>query len=316
LRPLSPETAGKLFLAGGTVGPLVDSLHNQCLLTYGILSISIDAPWQDVNVSVNAISTHLNLNQYPMPILIATSWLIPPLLGVAYVVLGGILPRIVDRMIGVGVGVKIRSTSNKDNIDMVVIDTVTTARPQQAQKQTQTQLKKTAIAAVLSTALIIKLSAILETGHYFSTDQNLGIMMAAALAQWLALDRTFLALLLALITAIGGPLSELPFVAHDCWTYIPEAANYFPLHGIDVDIDVDIDNPLFNPLLATLLGESPSELALSSITGPCYFAVTTDAIALGRWFDADAMADDVDASVDNVGVDNVGVDVDNVGVDN
>ena len=39
-------------------------------------------------------------------------------------------------------------------------------------------------------------------------------------------------------------------------------------------------------IVTFLLGENYSELALSSITGPCYLAVTNDSIALGRWFDA------------------------------
>ena len=44
--------------------------------------------------------------------------------------------------------------------------------------------------------------------------------------------------------------------------------------------------PDFWPLAAWSLGAGTGNewAGLSAITGPCYFAVTTDAIALGRWF--------------------------------
>ena len=86
------------------------------------------------------------------------------------------------------------------------------------------------------------------------------------------MDGTIVALLLATITALGGPLSELPFVAFGVWEYLPSASDYFPLEQW--------------PIASILGGDEYSHLALSSITGPCYFAVTMDAIALGRWFDA------------------------------
>ena len=106
---------------------------------------------------------------------------------------------------------------------------------------------------------------------------NLGIMTAADVMQWIALDCTPVALVAATITAIGGPLSELPFVAHGFWHYLPESANYLPLNGIGSE-------DIVHPLGSTLLGEGFQDLSLSSITGPCYFAVTMDAIALGRYF--------------------------------
>jgi hypothetical protein len=80
----------------------------------------------------------------------------------------------------------------------------------------------------------------------------------------------------ALLTSVGGPLCELPFVASGCWHYIPSAADYYPLRGL-----VEFLVPYYHDIDTYGL----SNLALSSITGPCYFAVTTDAIALGRWFD-------------------------------
>jgi hypothetical protein len=224
------KTAAKLFATGATVGPIVDSLHNQCLLQYDILPISL-------------------LDQH-----FASSWLIPPLLGVAYVVLGGVLPRIFDSFL---------------------------SSPSKNSTPSSHFLRDRAVFAVLSTAAIIKLSEFLQThpadaipilgtgiGEASSSTTNLVIMSVAALVQWIVLDTTPAALASALITAIGGPLSELPFVASHCWHYIPEAADYLPLSSL------------------TFLPEYTQQLTLSSITGPCYFAVTMDAIALGRWFDS------------------------------
>jgi hypothetical protein len=48
--------------------------------------------------------------------------------------------------------------------------------------------------------------------------------------------------------------------------------------------------------LQSILGDNYQDLALSSITGPCYFAVTMDAIALGRWFDLPSMNDEENLS--------------------
>ena len=90
-----PGTASKLFLTGATVGPLVDSIHNQCLLQYDLLPISVDlpaVPSADVTHAHDAVTASAS---------ICTSWLIPPLLGVAYVVLGGVLPRLMQNVISV-----------------------------------------------------------------------------------------------------------------------------------------------------------------------------------------------------------------------
>ena len=144
-------------------------------------------------------------------------------------------------------------------------------------------LQTKAFFAVASTALIIKLSEFLETTPSYAeslqqqfiylnlptSEINLFIMISAALSQWIILDGTISALLAATIDSIAGPLSELPFVAAGFWEYIPTASDYFPLQGWNVALLNDYQ-----------------DLALSSITGPCYFAVTMDAIALGRWFDA------------------------------
>jgi hypothetical protein len=94
------------------------------------------------------------------------------------------------------------------------------------------------------------------------------------------LDRTHTALIAALITSVGGPLCELPFIASGCWHYIPSAADYYPLDGLILFL-----GQYYN--YYTNDSSVLSDLSLSSITAPCYFAVTTDAIALGRWFDDD-----------------------------
>ena len=163
--------------------------------------------------------------------------------------------------------------------------------PQQTEdknaKPTSEQLQTRAFIAVVTTALIIKLSELLQTqslllppdGSYPDSVQSLSIMLFAALSQWLLLDGTPAALLAASITSIGGPLSELPFVALGAWHYIPSASDYLPLSSF-------AEGGLLDTVASTILGDGYDRLALSSITGPCYFAVTMDSIALGRWFDA------------------------------
>jgi hypothetical protein len=201
------------------------------------------------------------------PYFFCSSWAVPPLLGVAYVVLGGILPRIFEALLPPQ---KIQQQ-----------DTTTTSSSQQQQLQWR------AILAVTTTALIIKLSEFLEThpgvtdGWFSFVDRpeaHLVVMLVASLSQWALLDATLPALIAASITSIGGPLSELPFVAHGVWEYLDSAGDYLPLMNHAV--------PSNNALLEWALGSNYQDLALSSITGPCYFAVTMDAIALGRWFDA------------------------------
>jgi len=263
-----PATTAKLFLTGATVGPLVDSIHNQCLLRYDILPITIPPlPTQ------NALQLPSFLANAADPIL-CTSWLIPPLLGVAYVVLGGILPRIIEDVI-VGPA---RRTLNQQEKDKA--------------KPTPQQLQTRAIVAVATTTLIIKLSELLQTQSFpllsGGSEQSLGLMLFAALSQWLLLDGTSVALLAASITSIGGPLSELPFVALGAWHYIPSASDYLPLSSFAED-----GGSLLDTLAKSFLGDGYEDLALSSITGPCYFAVTTDSIALGRWFDAQNEKDEI-----------------------
>lgn len=161
-------------------------------------------------------------------------------------------------------------------------------------------LQNRAVWAVTTTAMIVKLSDVLERHHatwnslvaaaqqynehlVLSVNmQHLVLLFTAALLQWLVLDGTAAALLLAAVTAYVGPLAELPFVQAGIWTYLPDAANYLPLHG----------QGLVAHVLSTALlrgdgdDNSITSLAISTVSAPCYFAVCMDAIALGRWFDA------------------------------
>ena len=69
-----PLPALKLVLTGATVGPLVDSLHNQCLLEYQKAMVDIPA-------FVSSSDLLMKMSDEPSYIL-RTSWYIPPLLGV------------------------------------------------------------------------------------------------------------------------------------------------------------------------------------------------------------------------------------------
>ena len=255
-------TSAKLFVTGATVGPLVDSIHNQSLLQYDLFPLTISAP---ASVTANDAAA-VTAEAHP---LLCSSWLIPPLLGFAYVILGGVLPRIMQVL-------AVQPLSG------FFSETKSDRTP------SQSKLRTRAYVAVITTALIIKLSDLLVTHQLIvpggdgppDPQLSIAIMLGISLSQWLLLDGTWAALLAAAVTAFGGPLSELPFVAAGCWHYIPSAADYVPLApGFE-------DGGMLDTIVTFLLGENYSELALSSITGPCYLAVTNDSIALGRWFDA------------------------------
>jgi hypothetical protein len=230
----------------------VDSLHNQCLLQYD---------YAPITVVVDGSSGSP---------LFCSSWAVPPLLGIAYVILGYILPRVIEWILSVG---------RKD------VPTDASAMHKSE------ELRVRAILAVSSTAAIIKLSEFLETHEMLTLcnnpiildeQTNLAIMSLADAVQWIMLDHTPAALVTATITAVGGPLSELPFVANGFWHYNNEVANYLPLSDIETGGIADL-------LASNLLGDGYKGLALSSITGPCYFAVTMDAIALGRLFNGSTL---------------------------
>jgi hypothetical protein len=248
----SVSVGAKLFVTGMTVGPLVDSLHNQCLLEYDFLPLALNlVPESD-----------------SAPIL-CSSWIVPPLLGIAYVVLGGILPRWIQFGF------------------QWIADSVPSRHEDVPEQQQQQQIFKPmfpwnravlASVAVLTTAGIIKCSELLEVYSGLDTTIKYNILFSMALFQWLTLDGSLVSLIAASITSVGGPLSELPFVAHHAWHYLPLASDYQPLQNMSQD---------YNWFWEIILGKDYKNLALSTITGPCYFAVTMDAIALGKWFDND-----------------------------
>jgi len=132
--------------------------------------------------------------------------------------------------------------------------------------------RETALAAVTSTLVILKVSEILEQSSDLSSALKLVILSSLAVAQWLALDGSLVSFCSALLAGIAGPLAELPFLAAGFWHYLPAAVDYMPLAGFDVPVP-------------------PEQLGLSSLTGPCYFAVTTDSIAWWRFFQATSSAD-------------------------
>ncbi len=292
MRTLSTSTTTKLFATGFTVGPIVDSLHNQCLLRYDFLPISLEWPtaMQQNQNAFGDIIGGSGVHTYPY--FFCSSWIVPPLLGFAYVVLGGLLPRIVESIL------ESPQSQNGQEINPPA-SPVMESPPSSPSSQ---QLRTRAILAVTTTAMIIKLSEFLEThpgvlenpGVLHSPTESISlsllVMITASISQWALLDQSIVALLVATVTAIGGPLAELPFVGHGAWTYIEQAADYFPLQnlapaamasGASIDSN-DLHLKISQALFGTI---NYQDLALSSITGPCYFAVAMDAIALGRWFD-------------------------------
>ena len=125
----------------------------------------------------------------------------------------------------------------------------------------------TAALAVASTISIIKLSEVLFTAPWLPAGCSVAILLAACGLQWRWFDGAWSSLALALLVAVGGPLAELPFLYAGAWHYT--APDYFPL-----------------TMFGALLGGGTDAYAwagINWITAPCYFAVTTDAIALGRW---------------------------------
>lgn len=208
----SPRVLWRLAGVGAIVGPAVDAVHNQALLAYDVLPISVD----------------LGLG------IAKTSLLIPPLLALAYALLGGVFPPLAMAFVG-GSPPSPRGAPGP-----------------------------TAALAVSSTVAIIKLSELLQQAGLPPAVALLLLALPCAL-QWRLLDGSRASLALALLAAVGGPLAELPLMKLGAWHYL---------------------TPDFWPLAAWSLGAGTGNewAGLSAITGPCYFAVTTDAIALGRWF--------------------------------
>mmetsp|Transcript_28320 Transcript_28320/g.65654 ORF Transcript_28320/g.65654 Transcript_28320/m.65654 type:complete len:319 (+) Transcript_28320:45-1001(+) len=123
----------------------------------------------------------------------------------------------------------------------------------------------TACLAVLSTVSILKVSEVLERSDALGPLGKLAILSGLAVAQWLTLDASLVSFSTALLAAVGGPLAEIPFMLSGCWHYLPSAVDYNPLASFDFPFSSD-------------------RAGLSALTGPCYFAVTTDSIAWWRFF--------------------------------
>jgi hypothetical protein len=320
-RPLTPSSSARLFLTGATVGPVVDSLHNQCLLTYNVAPITLDWPTTILTAATTTTSSiDMSSTATTSTHLFASSWTVFPLLGIAYVVLGGLLPRIFEYYalspLLAAAFLPTATTNNppgdnKTNTTRMLLLKSDWSRLNESASAAATtdekttkrflDLKSRAILAVVTTALIIKLSEYLTLHHPTTTNllpstfggvdalqqhQDVLLLLLAALSQWAVLDGSLPALLAASLTSIGGPLAELPFVASGIWEYLPTAADYFPLQDFADGTSTGATGAI-DWLLQNVLGTpNYQHLGLSSITGPCYFAVTIDAIELGRWFDS------------------------------
>ena len=173
--PLLPPkaVAAKLFFVGSTVGPLVDSLHNQCLLVYDIIPITLQP-------------------SLASPIF-CSSWAVPPLLGLAYLILGYILPRVIELLLLIDDS-KIYN-NDVDTDDDTKTQHVISAHEQRKRTTNTEELRNKAILAVTSTALIIKLSEFLQTHDCITLmmDQriildsktSLVIMILSDILQWI-----------------------------------------------------------------------------------------------------------------------------------
>ena len=178
--PLLPPrvTSASLFVVGATVGPIVDSLHNQCLLAYDMAPIELTNP----------------LTEFGPPLL-ASSWAVTPLLGIAYIILGYILPRVIEYLIDNPGATKDASENDSDDDDDDDDDATNYSR-----RVDTSELKNKAILAVTSTAFIIKLSEYLQThnalvlgGSDFILDAQtkFGIMAASDAIQWVLPTRSY-----------------------------------------------------------------------------------------------------------------------------
>lgn len=248
----STFTASRLFFTGATIGPLIDGLHNQALLKYNI-----------VPIDVQFVSS---FNQQQQQQSFQSSWVVPPLLGISYIVLGSIIPNVVDHVLQ-QFPPNGKTTTPRTRIEQQQTNTV--------QRQRQfVWLTLRAMTAVLSTALIVRWTEVLLTSDThllelvnpsaFSAagtiESYLLLLITVCIVEWAWLDGTMTALLVASLAAVLGPLAELPFLSLGWWEYLDSPALYYPL------------------------GEQTT-MGIHSLTGPCYFAVTLDAIAIGRWCD-------------------------------
>jgi hypothetical protein len=313
-----------LFQYGAIIGPMVDSLHNQSLLRYSFLPIHLGQSICSSTTTSNIIFETFLCRQHEY--ILSSSWIIPPLLGVTYVVLGHYMPQVIDTILLLfgsllssssptkkkenqsdDIGLlfdydddKKNRNANKPDND-VAIDLVqqqrtngegkdnnratTTIRYQMNQFQT--------IGAILTTVMIILLSDyfIMNTSQSYTTSSRMGLdsklflLSIAVFFQWILLDQTLSCLLIGLFAAYFGPLCEIPFIGVGCWSYLDQVIDYIPFQHLFHSLSV---TTIMNDSSSTSSSSSSSSdwqnIGLAHITGPCYFAVTLDAIALNRYF--------------------------------
>lgn len=213
--PPRPVLLG-LAAFGALVGPLVDAVHNQALLSYDVLPVVLGP--------------------------VHTSSLIPLLLSPTYVLLGGVIPAALTAFFP-------RSSKPlfSPRIGLGIVPNT--------------------LFAVSTTVGIIKASELLLAS---GASQLLatGVLYGACILQWALVDASPISAAFALVVSVAGPVAELPFTWLGLWHYLPNVQDYWPLSFIGAD---------------STSGQLWAGLA--HITGPCYFAVCTDAIALGRCFD-------------------------------
>jgi hypothetical protein len=179
-----PAVLAQLAAFGAAAGPAVDAVHNQALLQYDVLPIAIGAVGQEAKSSL----------------------LIPPLLAVAYALLGGLMPSALEKLLGEG------------------------RRPLAPML---TPFSRAAI-AVGSTVAIIKASEVLAVSS-LPAGMSLALLFAGCLTQWAFLDGAPASIALASVAAVGGPLAELPFTYLGCWHYT--TPDYWPLAFIGLGED-------------------------------------------------------------------------------
>jgi hypothetical protein len=282
------SAASKLFFTGSTVGTIVDSLHNQCLLRYNVAPITIEWPTFLNNVVAFKSNTGFLFNEF----MFTSSWTVPFLLGIAYIVLGSIIPAFIQNFLiycnvsSINSNTAVDGGAEKWSYQFFNGEGL-------AKSSTKLSLQTKAVLAVASTAVIIKFSEFLvlnpSFGNHilsiFSTvpeKQHSTLLFFCVAIQWILLDGSISSLLAASITAIGGPLSEIPFVAADVWEYLPEVSDKLPLANLHALI---ASNPFIYTSITSILGENFEILSISSVSEPCYFAVCLDAIALRRFFE-------------------------------
>ncbi|XRB17011.1 hypothetical protein RI054_14g68560 [Pseudoscourfieldia marina] len=202
---------------GAVVGPVVDGLHNQTLLTYELMPVILGP--------------------------LHTSLVVPPLLALAYPLLGGVLPFA---------------------LDTILPSAASTPRTGGPAKALRERPAVSAALAVATTAALVRSSAVLP--DMVGREHTLLPLCGLAVLQWALLDGSLSALGLACAAALLGPLAELPLVSIGWWQYLPQATDYLPF------------------------GADAQWAALPAVTAPCYFAVTTDAIAVGRLLRSRALA--------------------------